>query len=1007
MHKNGHRVIFIISCLLSAAAIGCSIDPVEQTGRRCPPVGETGNLSYIYLGGGDAFCTESAICHETSFEFNTCPLEINKCNVDSNGKFYCSLPCSDANMITCEGKCIDPNTSEEFCGAIDDCNGYNCCRDYQICNQWQECYKDPTSNQARCRNKTCTDNETRCINRIDENGKEKSVTERCQNGAWTVHENCAYGTTCNAEQTACETSVNCIYKDKTINNGTSICDNDSGIGRIVSCENATIKTVECKIDETTGMQGLCTNHENGISCTIPQPNDCLLSSTVVPHNTSICENNNIRSCFNGVLDRSSCPPMHDLELTVCNKGECVKPVNCPNGFKHQDLSCQGNQIVQCYNGEFVNYEEDENKGDCSKNTDGKTACEAGQCVIPKLNTIQQLHQNYHTLINLDTCKDSSDREYYDSARPVELTVEGVVTAIREDELGFVIQEPSEDGKQAGIYVYCQGKDCMKYTGTDTHIQVGDNVKITSDGIGHYYCQMQIRSFQNKLIVEKTDKTETIAPVIVLANDINTGKPNSPYYGSLVTLERFTTGTDKQDKPTGWPGLDENGKDIIVNNGLKPETLNAMEPQKTYQVTGIVNWAFNKNVLVPRSNDDIVFQPNCEANETSVKCLKTAGTVYLTTCTDGQETQEACASNKQCDKDNQICRDLAICTDKDNANITENQTGCFKQDDKEYIGTCTYNNGPVWDAPNATLCDNGCNAAKTACKHEKLAYCQYTNLNKDTLQSAVRVNIPQGAEITTNIYCTTDLTKPILQWPFKADTQINTQCTDCAADTTEFITNNVSMPNTEGKHYCVAIASVKDENQYLCPPTGGELTTITNTSTTTASYAQTYNVTRPILAEWNFDDQNLDVDGGSVTAATFALVNAGGKSHKLEDTGKSGKAVSAQANWSTEATPKYDTDPHWEMKINTTGYKNIAISFSVRASGSNPKSFALAYKTDDVFSHVGTDLTFTEKDKFQDYPTTLLPNADNKPLVTIGIFPYATTSTPNVRIDDVKIFGDPI
>ena len=173
-------------------------------------------------------------------------------------------------------------------------------------------------------------------------------------------------------------------------------------------------------------------------------------------------------------------------------------------------------------------------------------------------------------------------------------------------------------------------------------------------------------------------------------------------------------------------------------------------------------------------------------------------------------------------------------------------------------------------------------------------------------------------------------------------------------------------------------------------------------------SHSYTVSRPVLAYWSFDAQNAAPDAASLKPeSTFSLVNAGSTSVTYTSgVDSSSKAIAAQAKWSEALSPNYATDPHWEIQLDTKGYQNLSLSFRLKASGSNSKSFRVAYKTGDSnFEPVGTDLIFDDANTYWHSWNNSIAHANDQSSVTIGIFPFATKSQPNIRIDEVRITAD--
>ena len=68
------------------------------------------------------------------------------CDEDSNSS---NADCQTAGFVKCNGVCINPMTSNNYCGANEFCENYETCKDTQTCTQ------------GRCRTTTCEPDEHR------------------------------------------------------------------------------------------------------------------------------------------------------------------------------------------------------------------------------------------------------------------------------------------------------------------------------------------------------------------------------------------------------------------------------------------------------------------------------------------------------------------------------------------------------------------------------------------------------------------------------------------------------------------------------------------------------------------------------------------------------------------------------------------------------------------------------------------------------------------------------
>ncbi len=117
---NSLRTAFLASALVVLSG-GCELDTVPDWGQACPPNGIVrGELSYFQMGSS-ARCQDGDGCFSEEFEYDVCPERYSRCNVDSEGKYYCMQKCP-SGQIACDGLCIDDKANDAFCGAENTCS---------------------------------------------------------------------------------------------------------------------------------------------------------------------------------------------------------------------------------------------------------------------------------------------------------------------------------------------------------------------------------------------------------------------------------------------------------------------------------------------------------------------------------------------------------------------------------------------------------------------------------------------------------------------------------------------------------------------------------------------------------------------------------------------------------------------------------------------------------------------------------------------------------------------
>ncbi|MBQ1927093.1 MAG: hypothetical protein II180_13345, partial [Proteobacteria bacterium] len=120
--------VILMTCLFSA----CSDDSGTESGKTDSCSDESFVNCYgtcIDPKSSKFYCGADATCQN-----------YNECNVDescvdgnciSNGSQ--TTKCSGGNSVLCNGTCINPKTSKDFCGANEDCSVSTRCHDDENC----------------------------------------------------------------------------------------------------------------------------------------------------------------------------------------------------------------------------------------------------------------------------------------------------------------------------------------------------------------------------------------------------------------------------------------------------------------------------------------------------------------------------------------------------------------------------------------------------------------------------------------------------------------------------------------------------------------------------------------------------------------------------------------------------------------------------------------------------------------------------------------------------------
>lgn len=1026
----------VIISFLASVLSGCVLPDVAERGDICPPDGIDGKLSFIQMGVSSQ-CHDGDNCYPEIFSTGVCPLEYDGCYQDSEQKFYCMSTCPE-DQVACNGSCINPKTDLNYCGASNTCTEYGCCTGGMKCSWWETCQN------GQCIDTACTEGKTRCRD---------GVMAKCHNGVWEDGEICKNGI-CNEELTACAVIMACEVDDAIVQDGAKTCSKNN---QIVQCRSGVTSIIETCTDHE-----VCALADSDYACVPYNPNPCMFGGKVVEHTKSVCDGNILRECRDGRLSEGkACPTAENSNKIVCSIDQCVVPIGCPENdkvYEHGSKKCSDSKILQCYNGAFID------EIDCADRTDGAIFCRNESCVVPSdcmydndklkhneyacnsdnvllkcqdgsminfqdcgedarctlegciktYTTIREIHQDYKIFVDPSSCSSSGT-----SITPADIAIDGVVTAVK-GELGFFIQEPSSDGRYSGIHISCpKTKKCTTLL-DGSQIKVGDNVRVRGFGINSYYCQLQIYTTDTDVVVEKNDRTDKIEPIPLFADviqDDGVSSSGNAFNGSLVRISpvtaketvKETLGGKEYDE--GWRSVDANNTPVLIGTSFIPVELNK---DSHYDVTGIVYYNHNHLQLAPRTDEDIESFQICRPGNKTPQCVKIAGEEMLVACENGDETsiQNCTDANQVCDSTMLSCRAPVSCIGVSDTIIEEGQNGCKNVNT---MGTCVYDSGAgIW---NYTLsCLDGCDIEKGACFAPSLKQCTYKQLNPETRQSTVEAIIPAGSTVSVEIKCSPQAESAayINKWPYSIAANVNNNCTTCTTET-QYLSDVSTMPGGEGKYVCVAIAHVENGKSFICPiempPSGTGLPEYTNASklSSLTDVSHSYTISRPTLAYWNFNNQDTVLDSVSVKSdSTFELANAGNKKGITFVGSGADFAAAAQAGWNSDTSPDY-SKAYWKITLDTKSYKNISLSYMVKASSDNSKSFRMAYRlSNSQFEQFGKDITFSDANqKWHEWSGELPSSVNDADVLVIGIFPYAAPDTANIRVDEIRITGDPI
>ena len=556
-------------------------------------------------------CTADQTCNSETYKCdnNAAPAECvaadTKCDANNNlitcgsdGTWGTGVACTGDTPV-CGTKESKAACVEQTAATCEDNNGNAQAVGYAYCSEngkrivcgddgkWDEdtscngklCEEGADDASATCRDyESCaSDNEEYAHNATICDGNAVKI---CNDGNWENDDDCA---TLNKVCDAANNAASCReYRTCAIGDGTSATTVNHGAD---ACDGAVLKT--CNDSNLTIKENCAENDPAQIcdaatkTCRASQSSDCTVDGKTVPTGAAVCSGTEIVTCTNGTRSEEPC------STTVANATATCADVN--------SVATCGFECIDGY--ELSN-------GACIEKT--------------KYTTINQIRSAYDDFV--DAACSTSDGK--DTVKPAEVEITGVVTGVRNDGMGFYIQDATD-----GIQVFCGSSNCAKYS-DNAEVNVGDSVKVVADGIGQFWCEMQVRKNSANVTFEKlATALEEIEPEIAeisdLAGDSNNSK--NTYLGKLITIAAATA--DNWDTNSYW-NVKQNTQSITVRGYLMATDVvrTAMTANKTYDVTGVAIWNWNAVRVAPRSLADIVekcIESKCEGGK-YYECL-TGGT----------------------------------------------------------------------------------------------------------------------------------------------------------------------------------------------------------------------------------------------------------------------------------------------------------------------------------------------------------------------------------------------
>ncbi len=462
----------------------------------------------------------------------------------------------------CDGETTLKTCTANADGTTASLTSTDCSTDNKVCGNDAE-------NKAACIDAQPPAPTVKCTKDGDETEYEVGAKYCDDNTLYTCTAS-ADGTTATFESAACQgntpvcdnTANDCrAYNKCTLNNApvahdATVCDGNVS----KKCNDGTLETVkDCATDAQVCLA------TSGV-CYTPEANDCTNETPTIPNGTTVCVDINKVTCTNGTTSSDPCTTTVGNATATCSMIDEVATCgfNCDEGYTLSE---------------------------------DKTGCDP----IPQYTTVSAIRAAYDTIVDSATC---SVKETSNTVVAADVKLNGVVTGIRTNGKGIFIQDTT-----GGIQINCTNGDCIKYA-DDSNVAIGDSVEIVADGVGQYFCDLQVRALSTTPVDVKkltTPLTEITPEVIILTDLTNNGAKNAKL-GKLVTIANIKAGTYNTSNKSNhyWPVSQGTDNFTVVAYLMATDVLQgAMVKDKVYAVTGIPVYTFNEVRLAPRSAVDIL------------------------------------------------------------------------------------------------------------------------------------------------------------------------------------------------------------------------------------------------------------------------------------------------------------------------------------------------------------------------------------------------------------------
>ena len=291
-----------LNSILAALLSCCSLNEPPKLGDYCPGV----TRDSLSLSKSDSCYNSSCPKYDEAIELGFCPPNY-RC-VNGSEKNSCVMDCSaDSGLILCNGKCIDPNTDSEFCGAKGRCENSQSYHDDFFGNNCK--MLNNSDDRYYCLNGHCELNTCPASQHSYINSEGLKDCEPDSNNA------------CGSVSIKCLESEHCIAGKCTTDCGSD--------GRLILCEQTCVNPSEhdfcgAKLDD-----------EGNCSYSKCEPNEvcsngnCVLNECDSPDKPNLCDGDE-RICVNFQNDPEHC-------------GGCT--TNCTNQVKlHAELVSDPDEI---------------------------------------------------------------------------------------------------------------------------------------------------------------------------------------------------------------------------------------------------------------------------------------------------------------------------------------------------------------------------------------------------------------------------------------------------------------------------------------------------------------------------------------------------------------------------------------------------------------------------------------------------------------------------------------